>query len=165
MPLLENLGKKQIRAQLDDEFQSAQRVLAELCIKTLAFNDLQSFWELCRNTTLDSPYKVAEDSDSRDAASSPELQDYLSINYAKKAYERLDDPNLNSSLRICAYRDYHRRNFVLKQTMAMKQIGGSSNLPALGPSAGVDSKPVIEKRYKSRYFDLRSGEEPVPVSK
>lgn len=156
MPLFENLGKKQIRSHLDDEFASAERLLAELCTKSLAFNDLRSFWYLCKDITLTSPYQVSDDPETKSTANSVDLHDYLSINFAKKAYEKLDNPNLNESLRICAYRDYHRRNFVLKQTLAMKlTLNASSGVNSTAPTSGEPQ--TKSTRYKSRYFNLPPG--------
>lgn len=135
MPFFDSVGKIQIPAHIDDEFGSAKKVLAELCVKSLAFVNIRGFWNLCRDTILQSPYNdpdflaAKENQELANSIKGSNLRDYLSIGYATKAYERLDDPKLNDSLRICAFRDFNRRNFVVKQTMNMRLIDQPNETP------------------------------------
>lgn len=95
----------------DDEFHSAKRVLSQLCVQTLAFSDISPYWPLCRDAILESPY-ASDSVPSLDV--SEQTKATLNMNYKQKAWNKYkEDPALNHSERICALRDFNRKNLVL----------------------------------------------------
>jgi hypothetical protein len=96
----------------DSEFGSSVTVMNQLCVQTLAFIDLRPFWYMCKGAVLESPY-----SDSVKMDLTPTMIDSLNVNYEEKAWEKLKGSEiskpLNHSLRICALRDFSRKNLVL----------------------------------------------------
>lgn len=96
----------------DDEFHSAERIKDQLCIQTLAFNNLNPFWRLCKTAELKSPFPYPTP-DLRSNLPNP-LAGTLDVKYKEKAWEHYDDNReLNHSLRICGLRDFNRKNLVL----------------------------------------------------
>ncbi len=124
------LGKKgHIVIYPGNTFNSAKTEMSLLCTQALAFPNLRPYWSLCKSSYLLSPlYQVeVQDSDLRGI-----MDNYLSVNFVKKAYEHIEptkasitayDRGLNTEARICALRDYHRRNEVAKITAAMRDDG------------------------------------------
>jgi hypothetical protein len=111
-----NSNKEKI--SFDDESGAAKYLAARMCVQALAFNDLGSFWNLCKKTTLESDFNLPlETSQFKDMDAS-----YFKINFAQKAYEMVENPGMNRSLRICAFRDFFRRNQVLYLTMGMSAL-------------------------------------------
>jgi tetratricopeptide (TPR) repeat protein len=111
------------------EFSTAQGEMAKLCTQTLAFANLRTYWELCKDVQLDSPLmkKNVTDPDLKKM-----LNTYLSVNYLAKAYENVEvgkknitglDRARNYQARICALRDYHRRNEIARMTSGMISDG------------------------------------------
>ncbi len=111
------------------EFDTAASERGKLCTQTLAFANLRTYWELCADTQLDSPMMQKD-------VTEPELKkllnNYLSVNYVVKAQEHMAvDKEANDGLalarnyqaRICALRDYHRRNEVARMTSGMRADG------------------------------------------
>ncbi len=93
----------------DDEFGSARKVMNQLCTQTLAFGDLNPFWYLCRDTKMESPFLTINGNEI-----SAQAKKILNVNYKDKAWESYKESRqLNHSLRICALRDFSRKNFVL----------------------------------------------------
>ncbi len=135
---------------------SAKGEMAKLCVQTLAFANLRPFWDLCKGTQLNSPFLKQ---DVTDADLKSLLNTYLSVNYVNKAYENIEpskknitgtDRANNYQARICALRDYHRRNEIARITAAMIDNGdtyaGMKNTspppPAVVPSrAATDPVP------------------------
>lgn len=112
-------------------FDTASGEMAKLCAQTLAFSNLRPYWALCENTVLYSPMMRT---DSKDADIQKLLETYLSVPYKMKAYENIEPakkgtPAYNSAknyeARICAVRDYHRRNEIARVTSAMRENGDS----------------------------------------
>lgn len=110
-------------------FETASGELSKLCAQTLAFSNLRPYWALCENTTLYSPMMRNE---TNDADIQGILENYLSVPYKKVAYENIEpskkgtpDYNLakNYEARICAVRNYHRRNEIARITSAMRENG------------------------------------------
>lgn len=97
------------RLSPDDEFGSARRVKNQLCVQTLAFNDLGPYWYMCRDSVLESPYvKSVHFGVTEENAKS------LNVSYKEKAWEQYkENKSLNHSKRICGLRDYNRKNLVL----------------------------------------------------
>lgn len=106
----------------DDEFGSAKNLYSQMCIQALAFNDLKSFWYLCKDANIKSPFMAPEG----DAQLKKDFNDYLSLQFSKKAYENVENPAINHSKRICGFRDYNRRNLVLYLTLNMKKDKASN---------------------------------------
>ena len=97
---------------LDDEFHSAKFMLAKLCVQTLSFTDWVAFQPFCDGIKLQSSL----------GANTPKVApgDNLVIDYNYKAYEEMKkSPELNRSKRICAFRDWGRRNYVFWQTLLL----------------------------------------------
>ena len=103
------------RYAMDDEFGSSKRLYEQFCIQSLAFGDLRSFYKICRNSTLKSPFEA-----SFLASLPPDQIAALSTSYDKKLVESRENPQLNFSKRICAFRDYNRKNLVVYLTNAQK---------------------------------------------
>jgi hypothetical protein len=109
-----NLNQEKI--SFDDEGGSSKYLAARMCVQALAFNDLSSFWHLCKDMVLESQFTVPlaatqfKDMD----------QNYFKVNFTDKAYQDIQNPALNLSNRICAYRDFFRRNQVLYLTLGMQ---------------------------------------------
>lgn len=130
------LGKKgKIVVSPVSEFETAQGEMAKLCTQTLAFANLRTYWELCKDTQLDSPM-------IKKNVTEPNLKKlmntYLSVNYLNKAYENVEpekkgvtgmDHARNYQARICALRDYHRRNEIARMTSGMMNDGDSYESP------------------------------------
>lgn len=120
----------------DDEFGSAKILKAQYCVQTLAFARLSPFWELCKATELQSPFAAAK----IDVDASKAFAAKYNMKYFEKAWEDLKDkgPEVNYSKRICAFRDFNRRNLVLYLTQSTKH-GSFQAMPDLGPA------PVIQE--------------------
>lgn len=106
----------------DDENRSTENVFNRICIQALSFNDYKNerwraLYNLCKDTHVNSPFNT-------DQLSKTDLQikvdDYLAVNFQKKFREDLPDYRANHSKRICAFRDYNRRNLVVYLTMNFK---------------------------------------------
>jgi hypothetical protein len=107
------------KISFDDEGGSSRYLTARMCVQALAFNDLKSFWHLCKDTTLESDFNLPLETTQFKNVK----PDYFQVNFKNKAYESVDRPDLNHSKRICAFRDFFRRNQVLYLTMGMQKIG------------------------------------------
>jgi hypothetical protein len=107
----------------DTEFGTAKEMLAQYCIQALSFNELRPIWNLCVKEKLLSPYLVDDDTEAKAAFDS-----YLNVAFEKRAKEDLDkDRRLNESNRICALRDFYRRNAVIYMTRGL-QANSQRNL-------------------------------------
>ncbi|MBX2988937.1 MAG: hypothetical protein KF802_13695 [Bdellovibrionaceae bacterium] len=102
----------------DDEKQSSAYLKAQFCIQTLAFNNLSPFWSMCRDEELVSPFAASRMTDEAKKA----FRRILNVQYKAKAWEEYDekDRSANHSKRICAFRDYNRRNLVMYLTKGAK---------------------------------------------
>ncbi len=94
---------------VDDEFKSARLLLDRMCIQSLAFTDWQAYAPFCMGAHLDPAMDNL----------SPRDQQRLSVRYEEKALEQKDNEPLNHSLRICAFRDWGRKNLVFQQTLLL----------------------------------------------
>lgn len=112
------------------EFQTAAGEMAKLCTQALSFPNLRYYWELCSKSVLYSPL-MKENIENKDLKEL--METYLSVNFVRKAYEHLDPAQPRSGLalarnyqaKICALRDYHRRNEIARITSAMREDGDS----------------------------------------
>ena len=100
----------------DNEFGSARELYAQYCTQSLAFNNLRGIYDLCKGATLFSPFNAPSEPDAKAA-----FDGYLDVNFAQKAVQDQDKPALNESGRICALREYYRRNYVLYLTKGSGQ--------------------------------------------
>jgi hypothetical protein len=102
----------------DDEFGSAKNLQAQLCVQSLAFTNISAFWNLCKKTKLLSPYA------STPIAADKKVQfnARYNVDYQKKAWQDYKEKGreANLSTRICAFRDFNRRNFILYLTKNSK---------------------------------------------
>lgn len=130
--------------RLEDEHHSAGRMLARLCAQSLAFSDWQAYLPYCRGTELQSFLDI----DLSDEMSSAEIanakdrqikirQAKLNISYDQKALEGITSTKMNldskqsstvqqalaknQTKRICAFRDWGRRNYVFWQTLLLDE--------------------------------------------
>ncbi|MCB0369167.1 MAG: hypothetical protein KDD45_06845, partial [Bdellovibrionales bacterium] len=112
---------------VDDEFRSAKNVFNRMCIQGLAFTskaDMRAVYNLCKNVTLRSPFDINQIPDDFKKS----YNDYLSINFSNKLKENYNqDFRLNLSNRICAFRDYNRRNLVVNLTMNFREASQLEN--------------------------------------
>lgn len=130
------LGKKgKIVVSPVSEFETAQGEMAKLCTQALAFPNLRPYWALCEDAVLVSPLM---NKNVKDAEVKEMVQSYLSVNFVNKAYENIDtkktevsakDRARNYQSRICALRDYHRRNEVARISSAMRDDGNTYQNP------------------------------------
>ncbi len=102
----------------DDEFGSAKKLYNQLCIQALAFNDLKSIWYSCKGAILKSPLDFTK--------LHPEIvkrfKTELNIDFVEKAYESLKQSKaMNESNRICAFRNYNRKNLVAYLTLGKQE--------------------------------------------
>lgn len=101
----------------DTQYKSSAFLRGLYCTQSLAFNNWQAFFPICKDAQLESPYvKVAPQ------AFSDEEKSYLSVNYRQKLSEHHTDLPLNHSTRICAFRDFNRRNLVQMLLMQQQHI-------------------------------------------
>ncbi len=98
------------------EFNSAGEMYSQYCIQSLAFNDLRGIWYTCLGAKMESPFIASSDAGAREA-----MEKYLNVIFEQKALEdfRTNRP-LNESKRICALREYYRRNTVLYLTKGLR---------------------------------------------
>jgi hypothetical protein len=106
---------------VDDENHSAHRVFNRMCIQALSFNDYKNprwraLYNICKDTVIKSPFN----SNQIESGLNIKADDYLAVAFAKKFREDLPDYRSNHSKRICAFRDYNRRNLVVYLTMNFK---------------------------------------------
>jgi len=95
------------------EFEESSYLRAQLCIQALAFNDQKVLQKLCDKAVLKSPFK--------------DVKGY-NMSYNKRLKSHLEDEgvgaamktSLNHSARICAFRDYNRKNMVLFMSLNKK---------------------------------------------
>jgi hypothetical protein len=96
----------------DDEFESAKRMFSLYCIQALAFNDLRGVWHTCLNVKLESPFEAPQNSELKEA-----FEKYLNVDFKEQALRQLNEnPGANASGRICALREFYRRNYSLYLT-------------------------------------------------
>lgn len=88
------------------EFNEAYYLQAQMCVQALAFNDQKSINDVCKNTTLKSPFKNVK---GYDIAYSSKLTQHLNDTTVAPAARTA----MNHSSRICAFRDFNRKNMVL----------------------------------------------------
>ena len=99
------------KVAVDDEFGSARRMYEQFCIQSLAFGHVRTFFAMCKNTVLKSPF-----ADNFLSNLSEAQRKELSVSYNDKLLEARENPQLNASKRICAFRDYNRKNLVMYLT-------------------------------------------------
>lgn len=95
------------------EFDESTYLHAQLCVQALAFNDQEAIQSLCNEAVLKSPFKGVQGYD---------------ISYRTRLLSHRDDKNVNDSMkqslnhsdRICAFRDFNRKNMVLFMSMNKK---------------------------------------------
>ena len=86
------------------EFDEVTSLQSRLCIQALAFNDQSALRGLCKDRVLLSPLKI----EALNVAYDKEIERYL----GDKSLTAQKQKAFNSSSRICAFRDYNRRNMV-----------------------------------------------------
>jgi hypothetical protein len=104
----------------DTEFGSAGEMYAQYCIQALAFNDLEGVWSVCKGhlATLKSPFNSPTDPTAKAA-----FEKYLNVRFDNKALEDFNTNRpLNESNRICALREFYRRNQVLYLTKGLHSV-------------------------------------------
>lgn len=112
-PKYTKLPDRLARFAIDDEFGSARRMFEQFCIQSLAFSDVRAFYSTCKDVVLKSPFPEAVLSKL-----SANERDSLAISYQAKLAEARDNAALNLSQRICAFRDFNRKNHVIYLTTA-----------------------------------------------
>jgi hypothetical protein len=95
------------------EFEESSYLHAQLCVQALAFNNQSTLRPLCEGTVLKSPFKNVTGYDiSYDQRLTSHQKDTGVSDQMKKS--------LNHSERICAFRDFSRKNMVLFMSMNKK---------------------------------------------
>lgn len=133
-----------IAYSIDDENQSSLRHFNRLCIQALSFNNYKTtawraLYNLCRNTQLKSPFNLNQVRSVSDGLT----DDYLSVDFEKKFREDLPDYRMNHSKRICAFRDYNRRNLVVQLTLDFKIEDQLENSFSDNPYSEINPDPAI----------------------
>lgn len=90
----------------DTPYSTAKYLRGVLCTQALAFNDWRAFMRVCDDAKLVSPLVENALVPAGDAS------EYLNVNFRTKLSEQHTDVRRNHSVRICAFRDYNRRNLV-----------------------------------------------------
>ena len=132
----QQLFNTQLPNLTDTEDGASAKIWARGCSIVLAFYDLRPYWYICQKSILYSPFY-----DKERYANNPQLlkffEDNLSLNFVKAAYQFLN-PNINYAsasnktglkaqlnknrrARICALRDYYRKNYVMQVTAGLKR--------------------------------------------
>lgn len=106
-------------ATTDTEFGSATYLKNQLCIQALAFNDYRAMWTVCNDAKLDSPFSEAVPAGKE--SSFAKYKDYLTMDYKTQLVKNSNNAALNHSERICAFRDFNRRNLVFYLTLGLKK--------------------------------------------
>lgn len=123
IPSLVGLNNKTVYSN-DDEFKSASKLRQQLCIQALAFNDLSLIWANCQDAVLRSPFTKSQVT----AEFAQDFDKSLNVSFSEKAKERLQDQRgLNHSIRICAFRDYNRKNLVAYLALLSRNAGSSNS--------------------------------------
>ena len=134
----ELLTGKTIRTSISNNFDSAEIEKSLLCTQILAFRNLSPYWYFCKDSALMSPMikKDMQDEELKKIAS-----EYLSVPIRFKVKEGIPDGSFdkanleqrrdNMTKRICALRDYHRRNEVARISAAMQLDGSTYDSPFL----------------------------------
>lgn len=115
----------------DDEFGSIKNVLLpKLCIQTLAFDDWMAFLPFCKGVKLETFVeelkKKRKDIDWAALIPAvlrkPEeaIKLGISVDYDLKAVTDMPNKPMNHSKRICAFRDYGRKNYVFYKTLLIQ---------------------------------------------
>lgn len=104
-------SQKYDRFAFDDEFGSARRLFEQFCVQSLAFSDVRSYYSMCENVVLKSPFP-----DALLAGLPSEERQAMTVAYKTKLSESMDNAGANLSKRICAFRDYNRKNLVMYLT-------------------------------------------------
>ena len=112
----ERYAARNERFAMDDEFGSARRLYEQFCIQSLAFSDVRSFYRLCRNSVLRSPF-----TDVFQTKLTEKQRNDLVVSYDQKLLENREKPELNFSKRVCAFRDYNRKNLVMYLTIGQQK--------------------------------------------
>lgn len=97
------------------EFNDASYVRSQLCVQGLAFVNQTGMKSLCEGAVLNSPIPEA-DKDRYSVRYSQELTRHM--NESDKSAQMRQ--SLNRSARICAFRDFNRRNMVLFMTVGKR---------------------------------------------
>lgn len=126
-----------VTVRVGNEFFTAEKEHSLLCTQALAFKNLRPYWYTCKDAQLQTPLMAA---DPKNKELMELMNNYLSINFRQKAWEGIEKGRtyvqsaenskavgtesyqraLNMSNRVCALRDYHRRNEVARVTAAMR---------------------------------------------
>ncbi|WP_373997866.1 hypothetical protein [Bdellovibrio bacteriovorus] len=101
-------------ASPQSEFDDVTALRAQLCIQALAFNDQKSLKSLCDGVVLQGP--PYQDHRGYAVSYSEKLSVYLKDKRVTEAKRKA----LNHSERICAFRDYQRKNMVVYMTSGQK---------------------------------------------
>jgi hypothetical protein len=95
------------------EFDESSYLQAQLCVQALAFNDQRALKTICNGAVLKSPFKGVTGYDmSYDQRLTSHLND--------KGVTKQMQQSLNHSERICAFRDFNRKNMVLFMSINKK---------------------------------------------
>jgi hypothetical protein len=141
----------------DNEMRSSKYILARLCIQAMAFNDLKPFWHLCKETILESDFKAENTVKGHGDELDP---DYYRILFAEKSYDHIEDPGLNQSQRVCAFRDFFRRNQVLYLTMGMQSAEANKKASTSGYT--IEESPVDTAKKNSHVQPAQRSESENP---
>lgn len=93
----------------DNDHKSFLSVRNRLCVQLLAFQKPDIYREFCEGTVLDSPFYFADDKEE-------------DLSYLNSSYNNYLVPEKTHDDRICAYRDYLRKNNVYYLTSQHKEI-------------------------------------------
>lgn len=102
------------RRSPESEFKDASALYSQLCVQALAFYNQNSIFELCGKAILSSPFKNLK---SHDMSYEARVRGHLDNTKASPAMRKA----WNYSDRICAFRDYNRKNLVRFMSLNKKE--------------------------------------------
>ncbi len=97
----------------DNEMNSMKQVYSKMCIQALAFQDHKLFDSLCKQALLISPYSEVDPLNKKLYTLNMSYNLQKDISKASEAKQKYS----GDTVKICSFRDYHRRNLVQKLTI------------------------------------------------
>jgi hypothetical protein len=98
----------------ESEFEESASLRSQLCLQALAFYDQSAIFSLCQTAVLASPFKGQK---SLDTSYQERFNSYMS----DKSLTEQKKKSWNHSERICAFRDYNRKNLVRFMSLNKKE--------------------------------------------
>lgn len=142
----------------DTEFGSARTLMAQYCVQALAFNDLRGIWHTCVGSKLESPFAPPADAEAREA-----FEKYLNVDFQEQALRDFNrDRGANESGRICALREFYRRNYALYLTRNNTEGRSQESQQAVEFEADIQREAMEREDAARRALLQQQGQEQGP---